>query len=94
MKKKTDEILVGCLKEMESLMAIMNERLTQYEGPIDAFIVEYWPIFHTNKITYKIWNGDTHVLPLGGCSWRGTQLTTRELMEVVERRMILKRKFN
>lgn len=91
--QKTDEILEGYLEEMKVLTLLITGRLEQQDIPVEALIIEYWPMFKTEQATYNVWDGDKHIMPIGGCTWRGTQLTAYELMEVVERRIILKRKF-
>ena len=91
---ETRNTLAKCFKEMESLMAIISNRLEGVDVPVEALFVEYWPIFMSDQIMYKVWNGVEHLVPVGGKHAVPSMLTADNILEVVKCREILYRKFS
>lgn len=85
--------LTKCFEEMESLMAVISNRLCQNDIPVEALFVEYWPTFLSNHVMYKVWDGNKHLAPLDGKSVAPALVTAGNILEIVRYREILYRKF-
>ena len=90
---QTDELLEACFEQMEYLTTLITDRLRQSDIPVEALFVEYWPIFINNQYVYKVWNGVEHLVPIDHKPAVPGLITAEEIMEVVNRRKILMRKF-
>jgi hypothetical protein len=90
---ETLNTLAKCFDEIESLMAIVSERLRGSNIPAKALFVERWPIETSNQAMYRIWDGFKHTEPLSGCYAVPAFLTVDDILEIVKRREILMREF-
>ncbi|MCK5345825.1 MAG: hypothetical protein KAR20_20585 [Candidatus Heimdallarchaeota archaeon] len=83
-----------CFNEIETLMAIISNRLECANVPVEALFVEYWPIFMSKQIMYKVWNGIEHLVPINGKHVVPSMVTADDILEIVKRREILYRGFS
>jgi len=90
---ETHSVLIKCFNEMEELMAIITNRLQSADIPVEALFIEYWPIFLSNQVMYKVWNGIEHLKPMKGKHVVPSMVTADDILEIVKHREILYRKF-
>jgi hypothetical protein len=90
---ETCSTLARCLDEIESLMAIVSERLRGSDIPIEGLFIERWPMEINNQPMYKIWDGIRHLEPVGINHAMPSMLTANDILEIVKHREILMRKF-
>lgn len=90
---ETHRTLTKCFKEIESLTAIITNRLQGAGMPTEALFIEHWPYFNTNQILYKIWNGNKHIAPVNKKHVVPSMITADDILEIVKHREILYRKF-
>lgn len=91
---ETCSTLAKCLDEIESLMAIVSERLCGCDIPVKGLSVEHWPMDISNQHMYKIWDGIRHLKPVGMNNTIPSMLTVDDILEIVKRKQILMRKFS
>ena len=90
---ETLNTLDTCFRNIEILMAIVSERLRSSNIPVKAMLVEHWPEFTNEPLTYKMWNGVEHITATDGLCTIPTILTSNDILEIVKRKEILMRKF-
>jgi len=76
------------LDEINRRVTELAWKLKDNGVPLEAINVEYWPRYDATDANIKIWTGNIHLFGA-----HGTQLTRPEVIAIVKRQQILRRKF-
>ena len=85
------KIIESCLIGIEDATLTLTKQLPEIGINTEAISVEYWPRYNKEQIGLKIWDGDNHFFKHDST---GIILTTGDVLAIVKRRQILKRKYN
>ena len=83
-------IIESCLMGIEDTTLTLTKQLSEIGINTEAISVEYWPRYNKEHVDLKIWDGDNHFFKHDGI---GINLTIDDVLAIVKRRQILKRKF-
>ena len=84
-------IVDECLCSIRGRLLDLRDVLVGVGVKIDAIEINNWPGFDGDDIHIKIWDGENHILGTGAPG--STYMTLLDVIALVERRQILRRKF-
>lgn len=96
MKRKVEnfqnEVMENCLWNLRACLLDIRDGLMAVGVPLDMIEVNNWPEFDKDDVHIKIWDGKDHIKGTGKPG--STHMTPFDVIALVKRRQILRRKFN
>ena len=87
-----NRIVSEALGEIRDRLLDLRDELLSVGVPLASIEIENWPEFDKNDVHIKLWDGNNHIRS-AGIPGR-THITPMDIIALVKRRQILKRKYN